>query len=62
VKLTDCLVSLYNQAAVADGDRPMDEFALNYSRIDITYRPQDPDGSLGTPVTAGWDILANKKS
>jgi type VI secretion system secreted protein Hcp len=60
VKLTDCLVSLYNQAAVADGDRPMDEFALNYAKIEITYIPQEADGSAGTPVKAGWDLRASK--
>ena len=62
VKLSDCLVSLYNQAAVADGDRPMDEFALNYGKIEITYQPQKSDGTLDTPVTASWDVLANKKA
>ena len=61
VKLTDCLVSLYNQAAVADGDLPMDEFALNYSKIEITYRPQNTDGTPGTPVTASWNIEGNTK-
>jgi type VI secretion system secreted protein Hcp len=62
VKLSDCLVSLYNQAAVAAGDNPQDEFALNYGKIEISYRPQKPDGSLDAPVEAGWDVVKNVKS
>ena len=62
VKLSDCLVSLYNQAAVAAGDIPQDEFALNYGKIEISYKPQKPDGSLDTAVEAGWDVVKNVKS
>ena len=61
VKLTDCLVSLYDQAAVAAGDVPQDAFALNYSKIEVTYKPQNPDGTLGAPIEAGWDVSANTK-
>ena len=42
MKLSDCLVSLYNQAAVAAGDSPQDEFAVNYAKIEVTYKPQYP--------------------
>ena len=62
VKLTECVVSLFNQAAVADGDRPMDEFALNYGKIEITYVPQKLDGSPDTPVTAGWTFWSASRS
>ena len=30
-------------------------------QIEIVYRSQRPDGSLDTPVTAGWDVTANHK-
>jgi type VI secretion system secreted protein Hcp len=60
VKLSECVVSLYNQAAVAAGDRPMDEFALNYGKIEISYVPQKADGSPDTAITVGWDVLAVK--
>jgi type VI secretion system secreted protein Hcp len=61
VKLSDCLVSLYNQAAVAAGDSPQDEFALNYAKIEVTYKPQNADGSLGTPIRAAYDVRGNTK-
>jgi type VI secretion system secreted protein Hcp len=38
---------------------PTDRVALGYGRIRISYRPQNPDGSLGAAVTAGWDVRAN---
>jgi type VI secretion system secreted protein Hcp len=59
VKIEDVLVSSYNQA----GDRnsgPGDEASLNFAKIEFSFTPQNADGSLGTPVTTGWDLKANK--
>ncbi|MGI8855759.1 MAG: Hcp family type VI secretion system effector [Thermomicrobiales bacterium] len=41
---------------------PVDEFSLNFSKIEVSYQPQNPDGSLGTPVRAGWDLATQKKA
>ena len=40
---------------------PTDHLSFNFSRIEVEYRSQKPDGSLDTPVKAGWDVQANKK-
>ena len=40
----------------------MDSVSLAFSKVQVEYKPQNPDGSLGTPVVAGWDVMANKKS
>lgn len=37
VKLQDVLVTLYTQGGAAEGDHPMDEFALRYQEIDVNY-------------------------
>ncbi len=34
----------------------LDEVSLRFSSIEISYRPQQPDGSLGTAVTHGYDF------
>jgi len=39
---------------------PLDVFALAFSQIQWQYKPQKPDGSLDSPVTAGYDLAANK--
>jgi type VI secretion system secreted protein Hcp len=62
VTMNDLLVSSF-QTGGANGDGgPMDQFALNFSKIEWEYKPQKPDGSLDSPVKAGYDLKLNKKS
>jgi type VI secretion system secreted protein Hcp len=59
--LSDVLVSAY-QTGGAEGEVvPMDSVSLNFSKIQVEYKQQNPDGSLGTSVKAGWDVRQNKK-
>jgi type VI secretion system secreted protein Hcp len=44
----------------ASSAAPVDEFSLNFAKIEVSYQTQNADGSLGTPVTAGWDLATNK--
>ena len=59
-RFTDLLVSSYHTGGNTDIE-PTDQVAFNFARIEVTYRPQKPDGSPDAPVTAGWDVKANKK-
>jgi type VI secretion system secreted protein Hcp len=59
--LSDVLVSVY-QIAGAEGDVvPMDSFSLNFSKIQVEYKEQKADGSLGASTKAGWDVKQSKK-
>lgn len=59
--LSDILVSAY-QTGGAEGEVvPMDSVSLNFSKIQVEYKQQNPDGSLGASVKAGWDLKQNKK-
>jgi type VI secretion system secreted protein Hcp len=60
IKLTDVVVSSY-QTAGGVSNEPMDQVAFNFAKIELDYRPQNPDGSPGSPVVGGWDVKANKK-
>lgn len=60
IKLTDVLVSSYSQGG-STGGVPTDSFSLNFAKIEVEYRPTNPDGSLDAPVRAGWDVKANAK-
>jgi type VI secretion system secreted protein Hcp len=62
VKLSDNLVSSY-QSAGSEGSNalPVDQFSLNFAKIEFEYKSQKPDGTLGAPVKGGWDLKANKK-
>jgi type VI secretion system secreted protein Hcp len=57
---SDVLISSY-QTTGSGGDISMDSVSLAFSKVQVEYKPQNPDGSLGTPVVAGWDVKATKK-
>ncbi|HEX9278619.1 MAG TPA: type VI secretion system tube protein Hcp [Casimicrobiaceae bacterium] len=47
--------------AGSSNDGFIDEVTLDFSRIRWEYRVQRPDGAIGTTMTGGWDVAANKK-
>jgi type VI secretion system secreted protein Hcp len=59
--LGDVLVSSYQTGAAASDEPPMDSVSLNFSRIEVEYKEQKADGSLGASVKVGWDRKTNKK-
>lgn len=59
-ELQDLLVSSY-QTGGSGQELPTDQFSLNFAKIEFSYSPQKPDGSLDAPVTTGWDIKKNSK-
>ena len=56
--LTDALVSSYHSSG--SSDIPTDSISLNFSRVEFTYHPQNPDGTLGHPVVACWDLRSER--
>jgi type VI secretion system secreted protein Hcp len=61
IKLTDVLVSSYQEAGGGEEDRPLDVVSFNFAKIEFSYFPQKPDGKLDSPVKAGYDLKQNKK-
>jgi len=60
--LSDVLVSSYQTAGAEAGDvSPVDSVSLNFSKIQIEYKEQKADGSLGDSIKAGWDVKQNKQ-
>jgi type VI secretion system secreted protein Hcp len=62
VKLTDNLVSSY-QSGGAEGSSslPVDQFSLNFAKIEFEYKSQKADGTLGPGVKGGYDLKQNVK-
>lgn len=60
-KLSDCLVSSYQEGGSSGDTVPIDSFSLNFSKIEMSYKEQDAKGGLGAETKAGWDLGANKK-
>jgi type VI secretion system secreted protein Hcp len=61
IKFTDVLVSSYQTAGTGGGDiHPMDQVSLNFAKIEVDYKPQKPDGTLGASERFAYDLKANK--
>jgi len=57
--MTDVRVTKLSTAGSAGSDALSEEVSLSYGTFFQTYRRQNPDGSLGSPFTGGFDILIN---
>ena len=62
IKFTDLLVSSYQTGGSSHGDVvPTDQISLNFAKLEIEYKEQKKDGTLGGAIKAGYDLKANKK-
>jgi type VI secretion system secreted protein Hcp len=57
---SDLLVSSYKTEASVQDEPPVDEVSFNFGQIQVEYRPQQPDGTLGPPIQIGWDVKGNR--
>jgi type VI secretion system secreted protein Hcp len=60
VTLSDVLVSSYQTSGQAEDGVPVDQVTFKYAQVKFEYWPQKADGSLGAPVTSGWDLKTNE--
>lgn len=62
VTMSDLLVSSYQTGGSGHGDIvPTDQISMNFSKIELEYKEQKADGSLGAPVKVGYDLKLQKK-
>ena len=60
-KLGDITVSSYKTGGDATKDAsPIDTLKLSFNKIKVEYSEILPDGSLGPPIKAGWDLKENR--
>ena len=63
LKLTfeDLLVTSYQLASEGGGQAlPMDQAGFGFAKLEVSYRPQKPDGSLDAEITQKFDFAANR--
>jgi len=58
-KLTDVLVTSFQQGG-ATSDLPVEQVSLAFAKIQVEYKEQKADGSLGAVVNFGWNLKVNK--
>ena len=63
ITLTDVIISSVNhESADTDGNTTfLESVALNFSKIEISYKKQNISGGLEDAIKAGFDVKANKK-
>ena len=57
---SDVLVSSFQTNGASGGGTPTESLSLNFSKIEIEYKEQQHDGTLGGRIKTGWDVKANK--
>jgi type VI secretion system secreted protein Hcp len=61
ITMSDLLISNYQTCGSShDGIVPVDQVSLNFAKIEIEYKEQKADGSLGGIVKTGYDMKQNK--
>jgi len=61
ITMSELLISSYQGGGSAhDGIVPVDQVSINFAKIEIEYKEQKPDGSLGGIVKTGYDLKQNK--
>lgn len=62
ITFNDLLISSYQTGGSGGADIvPTDQISFNYTKMKMEYKEQLPNGTLGSAVTAGWNVKENKK-
>src|SRR5271165_6322595 len=56
---TDLLVSSFQTGG--SSETPMDQISMNFAKIEVEYKEQKPDGTLGGSIKAGYDLKQMKE-
>lgn len=62
ITFSDVLILSYQQSGSRGGDSvPTEQASINFAKIEIEYREQNPDGTLGEPVRGGVDLKSGQR-
>ena len=61
IKLTQVLVTSYQLGGSHGDDTPTESITLNFTKVNMDYQVQKPDGSGSPAGQMGWDVAANQK-
>jgi type VI secretion system secreted protein Hcp len=57
VTFTDLLISSFQTSGQADaGHLPLDQISFNFAQVEMEYKEQKSDGSLGGAIKAGYNL------
>jgi type VI secretion system secreted protein Hcp len=58
---TDLIVSSVDFSGSQGENLPMVHISLAFAQLQVQYKPQTKDGTLGGAVTAGWNLQKNQQ-
>jgi type VI secretion system secreted protein Hcp len=62
ITMEDLMVTSYQVGGSAEGDPvPIDQVSVNFAKLEMSYKEQKSDGSLGGEAKQAYDYAANKK-
>lgn len=61
VKFADLLISSFQTGGSAGDVLPVDQISFNFATIEVDYKEQKADGSLGPNIHGGWDVKKHQK-
>ena len=59
IRMENVLGTAVSTGGSGGEDRLTENVTLNFSKVHVTYVPQDPTGGPEPPVEMSWDIVAN---
>jgi type VI secretion system secreted protein Hcp len=59
-KFRDVLISSFQTSGSEETPVPTDSVSFSFVKVEVEYKPEKSDGSLGTPVDFGYDLKQNK--
>jgi len=61
-KFSDVLISSYQTGGSGgSGIIPTEQISFNYAKMEVEYKEQKADGTMGGAIKAGWDLKKNEK-
>jgi type VI secretion system secreted protein Hcp len=59
-KFRDVLISSFQTTGTEEAAVPTDSVSFNFAKLEVEYKPEKSDGSLGPAVDFRYDLKANK--
>jgi type VI secretion system secreted protein Hcp len=61
ITMTDVIVTSVSTSVSAEGGATIEGLTLVFAKVDLEYKPQKPDGSLGAGLHFRYDLKSNKE-
>ncbi len=59
-KFRDVLISSFQTSGSEEMPVPTDSVSFSFAKLEVEYKPEKSDGSLGSAVDFGYDLKTNK--